>query len=190
MRSGTSNLSITDRGVGWLTSTTFAVDQPPIGAGKLSGRGRPSCPGSAGRPAGADPTACPAAAISVTLVPLFQPWVTPVVVAVALPESLLVMIHQGDPGDPFCALPEVQVRHQQPYRPAVIGRQWLALMRPHDPGLAPRDVRERQIRRVAGGRGGHDEARGRSRPRRLEQCVDADPGEAGRQLGPGSDAMD
>src|SRR6476659_7748975 len=51
---------------------------------------------------------------SVALVPLLLPGISPVVVAVALPEPLLVVVEQAQPGDPLGALPEVQVGDQQP----------------------------------------------------------------------------
>ena len=47
----------------------------------------------------------------VTLVALFFPRVAAIVVAVAFPEALLVVIHEGDMGDPLRALPEVEVRY-------------------------------------------------------------------------------
>ena len=119
-----------------------------------------------------------------------QPGVAPVVVAVALPEALFVVVHQGDPGDPLRALPEVQVRHQQPHRAAVIGRQRPSLVGPDHPGLAAGDVGQRQVGGVPGGRGGHDERRLRRRAGGLQQGVDADPAEAGAELGPGGDAVD
>jgi hypothetical protein len=41
-----------------------------------------------------------------------------VVIAEAFPEAGLVLVQQPDPADPLGALPEVQVRHQQPRRAA------------------------------------------------------------------------
>src|SRR6478672_8831444 len=76
----------------------------------------------------------------------------PVGVSVALPETLLIMIKQGQPSDPFRALPEVQMRNDQADGTTVVDRQRLALVRPHDPRLASRQVRQRQVRRIAGGR--------------------------------------
>src|SRR5664279_5327771 len=77
---------------------------------------------------------------SVTLVPLLEPRVTAVVVAVALPETRFVVIEQGEPGDPFRALPEVQVRHQQPHRAAMIDRQRVALVGPDHPRSPSGDI--------------------------------------------------
>src|SRR3954471_1793410 len=82
---------------------------------------------------------------SVALVPLFLPRVAAVVVAVALPEPGLVVVEQTQPGDPLGALPEVQVRHQQPGRAAVLGGQRLPVGVPDHPGLATGDVVEREV---------------------------------------------
>src|SRR3954465_16066657 len=70
------------------------------------------------------------AATSVALVALLEPGVAAVVVAVLLPEPGPVVRHQLEPGDPLGGLPEVQVRHQQPDRPAVLARQRLSARPP------------------------------------------------------------
>ena len=57
---------------------------------------------------------------SVALVALLEPRVAPVVVAVAFPEAGLVVVEHAQPGDPLRALPEVEVRHEQPRRAAVL----------------------------------------------------------------------
>src|SRR3954469_7153247 len=106
-----SSRSSTAPGTGWRTSATVAVRQPPLGA---DGR----------------------VASSVTLVALLAPRVAAVVVAVLLPEPGLVTGHERQPVDPLGALPEEQVRPQQPDRPAVLGRQRLAVDVPHHPRLA------------------------------------------------------
>src|SRR5262245_13108563 len=87
---------------------------------------------------------------SVTLVPLLQPRIAAVVVAVALPEALLVVIEQPQPGPPLGALPEVQVWYQQTGRTAVLGRQRPAVDLPDDPRPTVGDVGQRQVGRVAG----------------------------------------
>src|SRR5918997_6213422 len=117
MRSRTSRRSSTERCRGRRTRATVAVRHPPRGA---SGR--------------------PAPKPSVTLVPLLAPGVTEVVVAVLLPEPRLVARHQGELADPLRALPEVQVRHQQPDGTAVLDGQRLAVVLPHHPRLAAGDV--------------------------------------------------
>src|SRR3954453_2415660 len=171
MRSWTSSRSSTERWIGRRTPETVAVRQPP--------RGASATPGPRMAPSG-----------SVTLVPLLTPGVAEVVVPVLLPEAGLVAGHQGQLADPLRALPEVQVWDQQPHRAAVLDRQGLAVELPHHPGLAARDVLERQVGRVPGLGRRHDEVRLGGRPRRLEQGVDADAGELGVELRPGGAAVD
>src|SRR3954453_18126607 len=113
IRSSTSSLSATASGAGLVTSRTTALRQPPLGAATRVGR------------------------LSVTLVPLLGPGVASVVVAVALPEPGLVLRHQRQARDPFGALPEVQVRHQQSDRTPVLGGQRPALVSPDPPRLLP-----------------------------------------------------
>ena len=67
----------------------------------------------------------------------------------ALPEARLVVRAQLEPAHPLRALPEVEVRHQQPRRAAVLRRERLAVVAERDPRLAAGDVRERQIGGVA-----------------------------------------
>ena len=55
-------------------------------------------------------------ATSVAPVPLLPPRIAVVVVAVALPEAGLVIVAQCQPAHPLRALPEVEVRHEQPCR--------------------------------------------------------------------------
>src|SRR3954467_2330392 len=163
MRSWTSSRSSTERWIGRRTPETVAVRQPP--------RGASGTPGPRMAPSG-----------SVTLVPLLPPGVAEVVVPVLLPEAGLVARHQRQLADPLRALPEVEVRHQEPDGAAVLDRQRLAVELPHDPGLATGDVLEREVGRVAGLRRRHDEVRLAGRLRGLEQSVDADPGEPGVAL--------
>src|SRR5437762_9636430 len=83
---------------------------------------------------------------SVAAVALFEPLVAAVVVAEALPEAGNVLVDQADPADPLRALPEVASRDDEPGRPAVLGRQQLAVVLPGDEGLAVEDVADRQVR--------------------------------------------
>src|SRR3954468_7713851 len=161
MRSGTPSRRITERADGCSTPRTVARRHAPVGA-----------------------------APSVTLVALFEPRVAEVVVTVALPETLLVVLQQREPGDPLGALPEVQVRDEQPHRPAVLAGQRAPLVRPDDPRLPAADVLQRQGRGVPGrGRGEHEPRLRRGR-RRIEQHVHGDPAEAGVELRPRRDAVD
>src|SRR3954463_6355735 len=175
-RSATSSRSRTAWGTGRATSTTVAVRRPPLGA--------------FGTPAPSTAAIGPPPTPSVTLVALFAPGVAAVVVAVLLPEPGLVPGHERQPGHPLRALPEVQVRHEQPDRPTVLDRQRAAVEVPDHPGLAPGDVLERQVRGVTGLRRCHHEVRLGGGASRLQERVDADPREPGVELRPGGDAVD
>src|SRR4051812_10590837 len=82
-------------------------------------------------------------------VPLFLPRVAEQVIAVGLPEPRLVLVLQLEPAHPLRALPEIEMRHEQPSGSAVLRLQWLTVVVIGDPGLAVRHVFERQVRRVA-----------------------------------------
>src|ERR671935_582030 len=86
---------------------------------------------------------------SVPPVPLLFPGIAVVVVAVGLPEAGLVVVAQLEAADPLRALPEVQMRDQQPRRAAVLGRERLAPVLERDPRPAARQILERQVRRIA-----------------------------------------
>src|SRR5262245_18421981 len=87
-------------------------------------------------------------AITVPLVALFEPGVTAVVVAVALPEPRLVMVEELEAGNPFRALPEVQFRHEESGRATVLPGQRLAVDLPDHPRPTADHVGELQARRV------------------------------------------
>ena len=57
--------------------------------------------------------------------------------------------HRHEPAHPLRALPEVEVRHEQPRRTAVLGVERLAVELERDPGLAVEQVLERHVGRVA-----------------------------------------
>src|SRR4051812_47810311 len=153
MRSCTSSRSSTERWIGRRTPETVAVRQPPVGASATPG---PRMAPSRGSPPASEGSDGPGSGsrrefasgggnrgpFSVTLVTLLTPGVTQVVVAVLLPEPRLVARHERQLADPLRALPEVEVRHQQPDRSAVLDRQRLAVELPHHPRLAPGDVLE------------------------------------------------
>src|SRR4051812_1020883 len=86
---------------------------------------------------------------SVPPIALFFPRVAVVVVAVGLPEAGLVVIAQLEAADPFRALPEVQMRDQEPRRAAVLGLERLATVLVGDPRPATGQILERQVGRVA-----------------------------------------
>src|SRR5215216_857725 len=90
-----------------------------------------------------------AACLSVAPEALLAPGVAVVVIAQALPEAGLVLVQQLNPADPLGALPEVQVRHEQPRRAAMLGLQLLTVVAERDPGLVDGQVLQRQIAAVA-----------------------------------------
>src|SRR5688500_16695579 len=65
---------------------------------------------------------------SVAAVAFFEPRVAAVVVAEGLPEPGLVALDESNTADPFGALPEVQVRHHEPCRAAVLRRERVAVV--------------------------------------------------------------
>src|SRR4051812_41022473 len=88
---------------------------------------------------------------SVTGVALLEPWIAAVVVAVLLPEPGLVVVEQGQLGDPLGGLPEVQVGDQQAGGTAVVDRQRPAVDLPRDPGSPEGHIGEGQGPPVAPG---------------------------------------
>src|SRR4029079_10437419 len=100
-------------------------------------------------PSRARPRRPPRAARSVAPVPLLVPRIAVVVIAVALPEAGLVLAAKRQAAHPFGALPEVEVRDEEPGRPAVLRRERLALVGVDDPGVPARDVLDREVGRVA-----------------------------------------
>src|SRR5512132_1990572 len=98
-----------------------------------------SGPGRAARPGSAPPLVGPIA--------LLLPGIAAVVVAVGLPEAGLVVVGDAKPGDPFGALPEIEVGDQQAGGTAVLTGQRLALVLGDDPGLAFGQVLDRQVGR-------------------------------------------
>src|SRR6476659_6271623 len=128
------------------------------------------------------------AATSVARVPLFFPRVTVVLVAVALPEARLVLGPQLDAADPLRALPEVEVRNEQPRGPAVLGVERFTPKLVRDPGFPLTEVLEREVRRVAAVTEREHVFGARVDP--VEQCVERDAGPTRVQLRPLRDAMD
>src|SRR5262249_5552669 len=93
---------------------------------------------------------------SVAAVTLLFPRVAVVVVAVGLPESGLVVLVHLEASYPLGALPEIQVRHEQPRRATVLRLQRLVLVLVGDPRLSVGEIRQRKIRRVAAVAKGED----------------------------------
>src|SRR5207248_7125817 len=82
-----------------------------------------------------------------TTVTLLCPRIPPHVISVLLPESRQVVLQQLEPTHPLRALPEVEMRHEQPRGPAVLRRQPLTAPAEGDQVLGPVQVREGQVRR-------------------------------------------
>lgn len=83
-------------------------------------------------------------------IPLLGPRVAAHVIAVLLPESRGVPVHQLDAAHPLRRLPEVQVRHDQASRAAVLGEEWLAVVVGRDEVPLPQEIIERQVGRIVG----------------------------------------
>src|SRR5215216_2170936 len=88
-------------------------------------------------------------ATSVPPVALLAPGVAVVVVAQGLPEAGLVFGDQPQSSHPLGALPEVEVRHEQAGRTAVLGLERLAAVGVGDPGLTACAIIQRQVCGVA-----------------------------------------
>src|SRR5262249_444978 len=86
---------------------------------------------------------------SVSLVALFQPWITVIVVAVAFPEPGFVVAGERQPSNPLRALPEIQMWNEEPCRPTVLGVERAVVVLVRYPGLPIGDVLEREVRRIA-----------------------------------------
>src|SRR5918911_1742723 len=85
---------------------------------------------------------------SIAAVALLFPWITVIVIAERFPEAWRVPVRQAQATDPFGALPEVEVWHDQPRRAAMLRCQRLILVPVRDERLAALHVRHGQVRRV------------------------------------------
>src|SRR2546429_361953 len=100
-------------------------------------------------------TRAPSAPRSVSAVPLFLPGVAVDVVAERLPEARLVTLDHPKAPDPLGALPEIEVRHDQPRRPAVDRLERLVIELVSHEGLPIHHLLEREIGRVGAVAVGH-----------------------------------
>ncbi len=91
---------------------------------------------------------------SVTLVALLQPRIAAIVIAVPFPEPGFVVVEKLKARHPLGALPEVEVRDEQPCRTSVVGWERLPVDLPRDPGLSTGHVGQRKVGGVAGVRAG------------------------------------
>src|SRR6266436_2010226 len=134
------------------------------------------------------PRRAPRAARSVARVALFLPWVSVDVVAVCLPEAGLVGRLEPEAPYPLGALPEVVLRDEHARGAAVLGGERLTCVGEDHPGLAARDVLERQVGRVAAVRVLGHEVGCRLDP--FEERVDRDASPDGVELRPFGHAVD
>src|SRR6266446_8168602 len=86
---------------------------------------------------------------AVAVVALLTPRVAVVVIAERLPEPGLIAVHEAQLPYPLGTLPEVEMRHEEPGRAAVLGRERDAIVFHGGPCLAAGDVGERQVGCVA-----------------------------------------
>src|ERR1700730_6377315 len=78
-------------------------------------------------------------------VALFGPRVAAHVIAVLLPETGLVAVHELEPAHPLGALPEVQVGHEQTQRPTVFRADRLAIAHVDEHVLVAQKIVETQV---------------------------------------------
>src|SRR5262245_50864376 len=121
---------------------------------------------------------------------LLVPGVAVVVVAERLPEAGLVLFQQPQAPDPFCALPEVEVRHDQAGRSAVLRLERLVVVAVGDERLAVGGLVEWQVRGVPAVAEGADVGRVVVDLDVLEEGVQAHAFPLRVQLAPLGDAVD
>src|SRR5256885_10578252 len=85
----------------------------------------------------------------VAAVALLFPRVAADVIAEGLPESGCLFLGEVQPTDPLRALPEVEVRHHEPSRAAVLGIEWRPVVLVRDEGLAVDEVRQTEVRCIS-----------------------------------------
>src|SRR5262249_25951224 len=110
------------------------------------------------------------------------------VVAIALPEARLLVVHYPQTLDPLGALPEIEVGDEQARRPSVLPWQRLTLMLRHHPRLAGGQALDSHVGCVAPLRVGARVRVPRLSP--LEQEVHRHPTEVRAELRPLGDAVD
>src|ERR1700738_270863 len=82
-------------------------------------------------------------------VALLAPGIAVHVIAALLPETRLVARCEAQALDPFRALPEIQVRYEQPRRSAVLRRHRRSSIARSDHGLRAGEIGDRKVRVVA-----------------------------------------
>lgn len=81
-------------------------------------------------------------------IPLLFPRIGAHVVAVDFPESRRVDVQELQRADPLRALPEIQLRNDEPARSAVVGLEVLAIVLRRQENVLALQVFERDVRRV------------------------------------------
>src|SRR5689334_4809947 len=105
---------------------------------------------------------------------LLAPWVRAVGVAVVLPEAEAVADDDLEPAQPLRALPEVEARHQQAERPAVLRVELAAVVAVGEQRIVVHHGPERHVRRVVLLAVGHDVGGVRQQARGPEHVGDRD----------------
>src|SRR5262245_43544798 len=82
---------------------------------------------------------------SVTGVPLFFPGITAEVIAVRLPKTRSVRLHEAKTAHPLCRLPEVEARNQEARGTAVLGCQRRAVVLVRDDCLVAAEIGDLQV---------------------------------------------
>src|SRR5581483_3661002 len=131
-------------------------------------------------------------ASGIALIPLLTPRIPAIVIAELLPKPRLIARHEPKATHPLRALPEIEMRHEQPRGPAMLRRQRRAPESERDPSLAIAHIVERQVGRVSTvAERHHESAHGEAAsPRRLEERVDGYAFPLRVELGPLRHAVD
>src|SRR5262245_15532847 len=121
----------------------------------------------------------------VTVVSLFLPRITMVVVPVHLPEPWFVVVHEAQSAYPLRGLPEIEVRNQEACWPSVLGRERLAVVLPNNKRLSVEQILYRHVGCVpAIAKRHHERRRWILEPRRREDAVNGDATPVGLELRP------
>src|SRR6188768_987032 len=127
---------------------------------------------------------------SLPVVALLVPGVAAHVVAVALPEAGPVFGHELEAAQPLGTFPEVEVRHEQSERPAVIGGDILAVATKRQEHIVPVEVFQRHVRREVVLSMGDDVLRLWARPNLRHDVPERHALPIAVEHAPASDAMD
>src|SRR5262249_6548527 len=84
-------------------------------------------------------------AASVSGITLFAPGIAIEVVAERFPEARRILGHEIQPAHPFRAFPEIEMRHEQPRRTAMLRRERLAFIVRGDHRLAADHIGDRHV---------------------------------------------